>query len=43
MASHAGTTPMNRRRDAAVAVAELAQYVESAPRACPMSSAPSGC
>ena len=28
MASHAGTTPMNRRRDAAVAVAELAQYVE---------------
>jgi len=28
MASHAGTTPMDRRRDAAVAVAELAQYVE---------------
>lgn len=28
MASHAGTTPMNRRRDAAVAVAELAMYVE---------------
>ncbi len=28
MASHAGTTPMNRRRDAAVAVAELALYVE---------------
>ena len=28
MASHAGTTPMNRRRDAAVAVGELAQYVE---------------
>ena len=28
MASHAGTTPMGRRRDAAVAVAELAQYVE---------------
>jgi beta-ureidopropionase / N-carbamoyl-L-amino-acid hydrolase len=28
MASHAGTTPMNRRRDAAVAVAELAQFVE---------------
>lgn len=27
-ASHAGTTPMNRRRDAAVAVAELALYVE---------------
>jgi len=28
MASHAGTTPMNRRRDAAVAVAELALFVE---------------
>jgi beta-ureidopropionase / N-carbamoyl-L-amino-acid hydrolase len=28
MASHAGTTPMNRRRDAAAAVAELALYVE---------------
>jgi len=28
MASHAGTTPMNRRRDAASAVAELALYVE---------------
>lgn len=28
MASHAGTTPMNRRRDAAVALAELALYVE---------------
>jgi N-carbamoyl-L-amino-acid hydrolase len=28
MASHAGTTPMNRRRDAAVAVSELALYVE---------------
>lgn len=28
MASHAGTTPMNRRRDAALAVAELALYVE---------------
>ncbi len=27
-ASHAGTTPMNRRRDAATAVAELALYVE---------------
>jgi len=26
--SHAGTTPMDRRRDAAVAVAELALYVE---------------
>lgn len=28
MASHAGTTPMDRRRDAAVAVGELAQFVE---------------
>jgi N-carbamoyl-L-amino-acid hydrolase len=28
MASHAGTTPMNSRRDAAVAVAELALFVE---------------
>ena len=28
MASHAGTTPMNRRRDAAVGVAELALFVE---------------
>ncbi|MBC7437171.1 MAG: 2-oxo-4-hydroxy-4-carboxy-5-ureidoimidazoline decarboxylase [Bdellovibrionales bacterium] len=28
MASHAGTTPMNTRRDAATAVAELALYVE---------------
>ena len=28
MASHAGTTPMNRRRDAATAAAELALYVE---------------
>jgi beta-ureidopropionase / N-carbamoyl-L-amino-acid hydrolase len=28
LASHAGTTPMERRRDAAVAVAELAVYVE---------------
>ena len=28
MASHAGTTPMNSRRDAAVAVAELAMFVE---------------
>ncbi len=27
-ASHAGTTPMNRRRDAATAVAELALYLE---------------
>jgi beta-ureidopropionase / N-carbamoyl-L-amino-acid hydrolase len=28
LASHAGTTPMNRRRDAATAAAELALYVE---------------
>ena len=28
MASHAGTTPMNRRRDAACAVAELALFAE---------------
>ena len=28
MASHAGTTPMDRRRDAAAAVAELLLYVE---------------
>ena len=28
MASHAGTTPMNRRRDAAAAVAELSVYME---------------
>ena len=28
MASHAGTTPMNRRRDAACAAAELALYLE---------------
>jgi N-carbamoyl-L-amino-acid hydrolase len=28
MASHAGTTPMDRRRDAAVAMAELALYME---------------
>ena len=28
MASHAGTTPMDRRRDAATAVAELALYME---------------
>lgn len=32
MASHAGTTPMERRRDAAVAVAELALYVEERAR-----------
>ncbi|HYF60280.1 MAG TPA: 2-oxo-4-hydroxy-4-carboxy-5-ureidoimidazoline decarboxylase [Burkholderiaceae bacterium] len=29
MASHAGTTPMNRRRDAAAAVAELVLFAES--------------
>jgi N-carbamoyl-L-amino-acid hydrolase len=29
VASHAGTTPMNRRRDAATATAELALYAES--------------
>ncbi len=29
MASHAGTTPMNRRRDAAVGAAELALYMEA--------------
>jgi acetylornithine deacetylase/succinyl-diaminopimelate desuccinylase-like protein len=28
VASHAGTTPMNRRRDAALAVAELALFME---------------
>jgi len=32
MASHAGTTPMDRRRDAAVAVAELILYVEQRAR-----------
>ena len=32
-ASHAGTTPMDRRRDAAVAVAELLLYVEERARA----------
>jgi len=32
MASHAGTTPMDRRRDAAVAVAELALYIEKRAR-----------
>ena len=35
MASHAGTTPMDRRRDAAAAVAELALFVERARRAVP--------
>ncbi len=33
VACHAGTTPMDRRRDAAVAVAELALYVEKRARA----------
>ncbi len=33
MASHAGTTPMDRRRDAACAVAELALYAEERARA----------
>lgn len=33
MASHAGTTPMDRRRDAATAVAELALFVEQRARA----------
>ena len=33
MASHAGTTPMDRRRDAAVAVAELMLYMEQRARA----------
>ncbi|MFL6661387.1 MAG: hydantoinase/carbamoylase family amidase, partial [Rhizobacter sp.] len=35
MASHAGTTPMDRRRDAALAVAELALYVERRASAVP--------
>ncbi len=35
MASHAGTTPMDRRRDAACAVAELALYVERRAAAVP--------
>ena len=44
MASHAGTTPMDRRRDAAAAVAELALYVETARRARTATrSAPSAC
>jgi beta-ureidopropionase / N-carbamoyl-L-amino-acid hydrolase len=33
LASHAGTTPMDRRRDAATAVAELALFVERRARA----------
>ncbi|WP_371816385.1 2-oxo-4-hydroxy-4-carboxy-5-ureidoimidazoline decarboxylase [Roseateles sp. DAIF2] len=35
MASHAGTTPMDRRRDAAAAVAELILYVERRASAVP--------
>ncbi len=35
MASHAGTTPMDRRRDAAAAVAELVLYVEQRAGAVP--------
>jgi beta-ureidopropionase / N-carbamoyl-L-amino-acid hydrolase len=35
MASHAGTTPMDRRRDAACAVAELALFVERRAAAVP--------
>jgi N-carbamoyl-L-amino-acid hydrolase len=35
MASHAGTTPMDRRRDAAVAVAQLAVYLEQRAAAVP--------
>ena len=35
MASHAGTTPMDRRRDAACAVAELALFVEQRAGAVP--------
>jgi N-carbamoyl-L-amino-acid hydrolase len=35
MASHAGTTPMDRRRDAAAAAAELVLYVERRARAVP--------
>jgi N-carbamoyl-L-amino-acid hydrolase len=35
MASHAGTTPMDRRRDAALAVAELALFVERRAAAVP--------
>jgi beta-ureidopropionase / N-carbamoyl-L-amino-acid hydrolase len=35
MASHAGTTPMGRRRDAATAVAELALFVEQRGSAVP--------
>jgi N-carbamoyl-L-amino-acid hydrolase len=35
MASHAGTTPMDRRRDAAAAVAELVLFVEKRAAAAP--------
>jgi beta-ureidopropionase / N-carbamoyl-L-amino-acid hydrolase len=49
MASHAGTTPMDRRRDAAMAVAELALFMERRGAAVPdlvatmgMLSVPSG-
>ena len=35
MASHAGTTPMNRRRDAATAAAELALFLEQRAAAVP--------
>jgi N-carbamoyl-L-amino-acid hydrolase len=35
LASHAGTTPMDRRRDAATAVAELALFVEKRARSEP--------
>ncbi len=35
IASHAGTTPMNRRRDAAAAVAELVLYLEQRAAAVP--------
>jgi len=35
MASHAGTTPMDRRRDAATGVAELALYLEKRAAAAP--------
>ena len=41
MASHAGTTPMNRRRDAAAAVAELSLYLEQ--RALQDDQSPHGC
>ena len=43
MASHAGTTPMNRRRDAAAAVAELALFMERRAARDGDSVAPSAC